>query len=258
MGPSRGVPATATADVNHCRRNDRASRTDRPRPHGAPVYRTARRRSTCLVMTSAGKEEVPPTLTAEGSRPVHPRADVRERDGTAPCLAVGSAGRFSSGGDTDGCPAVSRRGGAPFGTLGRGRPTAAAGFCRAPRHIGLRRTRRADMQPVAARPQDVRRRATHRRQSAGCLRTDGRPRPGGPTARHRGLPRGRRARVPARHRHRPATAPGRAGATALPPVEPERAVLVEAGRGTVRTVLTLLFLVVLGLVGVLLTVLSLL
>ncbi|MGW6937524.1 hypothetical protein ACWGF3_00645 [Streptomyces xanthophaeus] len=42
------------------------------------------------------------------------------------------------------------------------------------------------------------------------------------------------------------------------PSSPERAVLVEAGRGTVRTVLTLLFLVVLGLVGVLLTVLSLL
>ncbi|MGW8779764.1 hypothetical protein ACWGNM_17120 [Streptomyces sp. NPDC055796] len=42
------------------------------------------------------------------------------------------------------------------------------------------------------------------------------------------------------------------------PSSPERAVLVEAGRGTVRTVLTLLFLVVLGLVGVLLTVLGLL
>ncbi|OKK16150.1 hypothetical protein AMK16_25950 [Streptomyces sp. CB00455] len=42
------------------------------------------------------------------------------------------------------------------------------------------------------------------------------------------------------------------------PTSPERAVLLEAGRGTVRTVLTLLFLVALGLVGVLLTVLSLL
>ncbi|MGG8408844.1 DUF3592 domain-containing protein [Streptomyces sp. 12297] len=41
------------------------------------------------------------------------------------------------------------------------------------------------------------------------------------------------------------------------PSSPERAVLVEAGRGTVRTVLTLLFLVVLGLGGVLLTVLGL-
>ncbi|MFG2987158.1 DUF3592 domain-containing protein [Streptomyces sp. NPDC048258] len=42
------------------------------------------------------------------------------------------------------------------------------------------------------------------------------------------------------------------------PSSPERAVLVEAGRGTVRTVLTLLFLVGLGVVGVFLTVLSLL
>ncbi|WP_328930579.1 DUF3592 domain-containing protein (plasmid) [Streptomyces sp. NBC_00190] len=42
------------------------------------------------------------------------------------------------------------------------------------------------------------------------------------------------------------------------PSSPERAVLVEAGRGTVRTVLTLLFQVVLGVVGVFLTVLSLL
>ncbi|MGR4880660.1 DUF3592 domain-containing protein [Streptomyces sp. LARHCF249] len=42
------------------------------------------------------------------------------------------------------------------------------------------------------------------------------------------------------------------------PSSPEQAVLVEAGRGTVRTVLTLLFLTGLGLVGVLLTVLSLL
>lgn len=41
------------------------------------------------------------------------------------------------------------------------------------------------------------------------------------------------------------------------PSSPERAVLVEAGRGTVRTVLTLLFLVGLGVVGVFLTVLSL-
>ncbi|MEU9305891.1 DUF3592 domain-containing protein [Streptomyces sp. NPDC048269] len=42
------------------------------------------------------------------------------------------------------------------------------------------------------------------------------------------------------------------------PSSPEGAVLVEVGRGTVRTVLTLLFLVALGLVGALLTVLSLL
>ncbi len=42
------------------------------------------------------------------------------------------------------------------------------------------------------------------------------------------------------------------------PSSPERAVLVAAGRGTLRTVLTLLFLVGLGLVGVLLTVLGLL
>lgn len=42
------------------------------------------------------------------------------------------------------------------------------------------------------------------------------------------------------------------------PSSPERAVLVEAGRGTVRTVLTLLLLVGLGLVGVLLMVLGLL
>ncbi|MEJ8646328.1 DUF3592 domain-containing protein [Streptomyces sp. MS1.HAVA.3] len=42
------------------------------------------------------------------------------------------------------------------------------------------------------------------------------------------------------------------------PSSPERALLVEAGRGTVRTVLTLLLLVVLGLVGVLVTVLGLL
>ncbi|WP_405787215.1 DUF3592 domain-containing protein [Streptomyces sp. NBC_00029] len=42
------------------------------------------------------------------------------------------------------------------------------------------------------------------------------------------------------------------------PSSPERAILDEAGRGTVRTVLTLLFLVVLGLVGVLVTALSLL
>ncbi|MFB7462852.1 DUF3592 domain-containing protein [Streptomyces sp. NPDC056224] len=41
------------------------------------------------------------------------------------------------------------------------------------------------------------------------------------------------------------------------PSSPERAVLVEAGRGTVRTVLTLLSLVGLGVVGVFLTVLSL-
>ncbi|MGW1764205.1 DUF3592 domain-containing protein [Streptomyces sp. NPDC002073] len=41
------------------------------------------------------------------------------------------------------------------------------------------------------------------------------------------------------------------------PSSPDRAVLVEAGRGTVRTVLTFLFLVVLGLGGVLLTVLGL-
>ncbi|MFD9304093.1 DUF3592 domain-containing protein [Streptomyces sp. NPDC060048] len=42
------------------------------------------------------------------------------------------------------------------------------------------------------------------------------------------------------------------------PTSPDRAVLVEAGRGTVRTVLTLLFLLLVGLVGVLLTVLGLL
>ncbi|WP_412079519.1 DUF3592 domain-containing protein (plasmid) [Streptomyces xanthophaeus] len=42
------------------------------------------------------------------------------------------------------------------------------------------------------------------------------------------------------------------------PSSPERAVLVEAGRGTARTVLTLLFLVGLGLVGVLVTALGLL
>ncbi|MBT2542889.1 DUF3592 domain-containing protein [Streptomyces sp. ISL-44] len=42
------------------------------------------------------------------------------------------------------------------------------------------------------------------------------------------------------------------------PSSPERAVLVEAGRGTVRTVLTLLLLVGLGLVGVLLVALGLL
>ncbi|MGW7434554.1 DUF3592 domain-containing protein [Streptomyces sp. NPDC054849] len=41
------------------------------------------------------------------------------------------------------------------------------------------------------------------------------------------------------------------------PWSPERAVLVEAGRGTVRTVLTLLFLVGFGVVGVFLTVYSL-
>ncbi|MGW0750753.1 DUF3592 domain-containing protein [Streptomyces sp. NPDC002587] len=41
------------------------------------------------------------------------------------------------------------------------------------------------------------------------------------------------------------------------PSSPERAILVEAGRGTVRTVLTLLFLVGAGVVGVFLTVLSL-
>ncbi|WP_442815834.1 hypothetical protein [Streptomyces sp. NBC_01207] len=41
------------------------------------------------------------------------------------------------------------------------------------------------------------------------------------------------------------------------PSSPERAVLVEAGRDTVRTVLTLLFLVGLGVVGGLLTVLNL-
>ncbi|MEU9163539.1 DUF3592 domain-containing protein [Streptomyces sp. NPDC048424] len=40
------------------------------------------------------------------------------------------------------------------------------------------------------------------------------------------------------------------------PSNPERAVLVEAGRGTARTVITLLFLVGLGLVGVFLTVLT--
>ncbi|MFD3682527.1 DUF3592 domain-containing protein [Streptomyces sp. NPDC058613] len=37
------------------------------------------------------------------------------------------------------------------------------------------------------------------------------------------------------------------------PSSPERAVLVEAGTGTMRTVLTLLFLLVLGLVGLLVT-----
>lgn len=41
------------------------------------------------------------------------------------------------------------------------------------------------------------------------------------------------------------------------PSSPERALLVEAGRGTVRTVLTLLVLVCLGLVGILLTVVGL-
>ncbi|QMU77225.1 DUF3592 domain-containing protein [Streptacidiphilus sp. PB12-B1b] len=42
------------------------------------------------------------------------------------------------------------------------------------------------------------------------------------------------------------------------PSSPERALLVEAGRGTVRTVLTLLFLACLGLAGIFLMVLGLL
>ena len=94
------------------------------------------------------------------------------------------------------------------------------GICRAPRRLGRRRTRGADLQPLVAHRGDVRRRAAGRGQSAGHLRATGGPGPSGSAARHRGFPRGRRAHIPARHRSRPSTAHGRSGATALPSRQP--------------------------------------